>query len=408
MDSVLNNTLAGAPDFSSREATAFFIILKYFWLLIFPYNLSCDYSFSTINIQTFSNPIALIAIILCIGLLIFAFMNIKKKSIVSFGILFFLISFIPVSNIFILIGATMAERFMYVPSFGFCIIVTYFLIRFNKTEKIKCKFQNLYQMIIVNSSLFVILFIIIGLYSIRTFSRNSDWKDNATIYAHDSEVSENSASMHYCYGHELFLNLYQNEKDPKMKSDYLDKAIIEFSKAVSILPTFRDAYYFLGKSYNQKGDIQNGLKNFEKALNNYVNPDAEMLNDLGEAYLNTGNFDKALIFLDSSIKVSPDYYFPYDNKGIVYMKQGKFAESIPLFKKSLQLYPKTENALFNLGCVYFNLEQYPDALETFNKALELDSTSYQTNGLLGLTYANLSDSVNAKYYSEKSKRYKKK
>ncbi len=407
MDSVLNNTLAIAPDFISREATVFYILLKYIWLLIFPYLLSCDYSYSTIIIQTISNPIPLFGIILIIGLLGYSVINIRKKNIVAFGILFFLISLAPVSNMFILIGATMAERFLYVPSLGFCVIITFFLIKFTRTEFVKSKFQNLIQMIRINSSLFLIVFIIAGLYSIRTFSRNINWKDNATIYGHDSEVSENSATVHYCYGHELLQNLYQNEKDPQAKNNYLEKAIVELTKAVAILPTFRDAYYYLGIAYSQKGNSPDALANFEKALNNYVNPDGKMLNDLGQAYLNAGQLDKAIIYIDSSIKVSPDNFISYENKGVALLKQSKYEQSIPLFQKSLHLYPKSENSLLNLGCAYYNLKQYPNALENFTKALEIDSTNYQTNELLGFTYGNMGDTANSKYYSEKSKRYKK-
>ena len=55
VDSILNNTLNAATDTGSRYATAFYILLKYIGLLIFPHPLSYDYSFSQIKVQKAKN-----------------------------------------------------------------------------------------------------------------------------------------------------------------------------------------------------------------------------------------------------------------------------------------------------------------------------------------------------------------
>jgi hypothetical protein len=117
--SILNNTLNAAPDNSSKYATIFYVLLRYIVLLIFPHPLSCDYNFAQIKIQTLSDPAAMIGVIVYFGLGIYALIKFRKKSIVAFGILFYLITLAPVSNLFFLGGSTMAERFMYIPSLGF-------------------------------------------------------------------------------------------------------------------------------------------------------------------------------------------------------------------------------------------------------------------------------------------------
>jgi hypothetical protein len=184
-DSVLNNTLNAAPDNASKYATIFYVLLRYIVLLIFPHPLSYDYNFAQIKIQTFSDPAAMIGVILYFGLGIYALIKFRKKSIVAFGILFYLITLAPVSNLFFLGGATMAERFMYIPSLGFCIVLAHFLIRLTKTESVKSGFKNLSGFFALNKRLFFFVFVIGLLYSFKTISRSKDWKDNLTIFSHD-------------------------------------------------------------------------------------------------------------------------------------------------------------------------------------------------------------------------------
>ena len=203
INSVLNNTLNAAPDFISKYATIFYILLRYVVLLIFPHPLTCDYNFNQIKIQTLQDPASLIGIVFYLGLGIYSIINFRKKSIIAFGILFFLITLAPVSNIFFLGGSTMAERFMYIPSLGFCICLTYFLIKLTKTESIKSRFKNLSKFFSFNSALFFLYLGIIVLYSFKTFSRNKDWKDNITIFGHDVQISENSVTAHFIQGSSL-------------------------------------------------------------------------------------------------------------------------------------------------------------------------------------------------------------
>jgi hypothetical protein len=155
--SVLNNTLNAAPDFISRLATIFYILLRYVVLLIFPHPLTCDYNFAQIKIQTLSDPAAVPGIILYAGMGIYSLISFRKKSIVAFAILFYMITIAPVSNIFFLNGSTMAERFLFIPSLGFCILLAYLLIKLTKTEKIKSRFRNLAQFISFNSTLFLLV-----------------------------------------------------------------------------------------------------------------------------------------------------------------------------------------------------------------------------------------------------------
>ncbi len=88
-NSVLNNTLNAAPDFISRQATVFYILLKYIGLLIFPHPLTCDYNFAQIEIKNLNDPAALFGVVLYLGLGIYSLINFQKKSIIALEFCFF-------------------------------------------------------------------------------------------------------------------------------------------------------------------------------------------------------------------------------------------------------------------------------------------------------------------------------
>ena len=60
---------------------------------------------------------------------IWAVLNIRKKSIPAYAILFYLLTLSIVSNLFVSVGTFMNERFVYMPSVAFCLVVGWFFAR---------------------------------------------------------------------------------------------------------------------------------------------------------------------------------------------------------------------------------------------------------------------------------------
>jgi len=414
--SYLANSLLTAPDFISRETTAFFIQLKYFYLLIVPYALTCDYNFSMIKIHSITDPLALLGLTVCLGIGIYAFLNISKKSIVAFGILFYLIMLAPVSNIFILIGATMAERFLYTPSLGFCLVLTFYLIKLTNSESIKSGFNNLSQFLSLPSKLFIVVSLILVLYSIRTISRNFVWVDNYTAFNHDVEISDNSTTAHYALGGEL-LDIYSDpkEKDLNKKSSSLDRAIKEFTKSIAIAPKESGAYFMLGKCYLYKLDYANALEFMKKCIQLEKYSDTSDIKTLAATYYDfalqynqSGGFDKSIPLFDSAIKYYPNFSSAFNNKGVAYLELGKYKEAIEACEKAIELDPKNHAAYTNIGCAYTNSKQYEQALEYLKKSISLDSTDNYPVYIMGITYQQMGDAEKSKLYLEKSVNIQKK
>jgi tetratricopeptide (TPR) repeat protein len=402
--SVVNNSLYAATDFISRETTAFYILLRYILLLIIPHPLSYDYSFATIPIITLSNPLALAAILVYFALGIYAISTIFKKNIIAFAILFFLLTLAPVSNIFLMIGATMAERFMYMPSLGFCLIVSVLLVKITKADKFKPKSSTVKEFISTHSSLMIIVFIITGLYSVKTLARSQDWKSNIELFGHDVEVVPNSTRAHTNNGISLLKDQYLLEKDEATKIKLLDKAIIEFKRSLEITPEDNDAYDALAQAYLARKDYKNAIYYFELLESKLPFKSSYEFKMMAQCYEQTHQNDKLLVTYDSIIKYDPPNDKLLISKGMVLGQMGKDSLAIGMFEDALIINPKSITAFKDIGVTYANEKQFKKALEYFNKSLEINSKDAECDQFISGIYKMTGDTLKARQFLEKASR----
>ncbi|HRG88982.1 MAG TPA: DUF1736 domain-containing protein, partial [Chitinophagales bacterium] len=189
---ILNNPfVAPYNEFSIRYGTTFYTFLKYYWLMIFPHPLTHDYYFNQVPYVELTSGPALLAMLITFGSVIYALLYIQRKSIAAFSILFFFITFSVASNVLFTVGVLMNERFIYMSSLGFSILVAYLFIQ----AKNKLKLSPA-----AVTSVFVV---VLALYSYKTFARNYDWKDSFTLFRRDARYSPNSAKIQTSLGGDL-------------------------------------------------------------------------------------------------------------------------------------------------------------------------------------------------------------
>ena len=138
---ILNNPFAGA-SMAQKYATIIYTFGKYLLLLIFPHPLTHDYYFNQIPLKEFSNIGVILSILIYSIAGVVAVIQFRKKTLLSFCILYFAITFSVVSNLFFPVGTTMSERFMYMSSLSFSIYLAYLILLitekyFNKSNTVK-------------------------------------------------------------------------------------------------------------------------------------------------------------------------------------------------------------------------------------------------------------------------------
>ncbi|MGI8893652.1 MAG: tetratricopeptide repeat protein [Bacteroidia bacterium] len=430
---LINNSLAGAPGYASQLATAFMILGKYILLLIFPHPLVADYSYNQIPVTGWSNPMVLLSTIVILFLTFIALKGLKNKTVYSFSIIYFFVTISIVSNILFLIEATMGERFLYMPSLGFCFALGYLLISiFSSKEKENTALFNFF----IPKYSAIVLTILILFYSVKTYSRNLDWKDNFTLLEADIKNAGNSAREQYAFGSALFVERAMTENNEQLKQNYLDRSLHHLQRAVAIWNSYADAHYMLGKVYIEKrlpqnavqsfqlaaanknfsnaafyqdyalaygnlGDASNAIEYLEKALT-FEPGSAETYSNLGLYYTDLKQFDKAVNSLQTAINLKPDFAKAHYNLGLAYAMSGQFQSAVIPFQKAIELNTEYTDAYNNLGNTFSALGEYREALKAYEKVLQLQPNHSKALQNIGITYKILGDEEKSAFYMNKA------
>ncbi|MFM8916651.1 MAG: tetratricopeptide repeat protein [Bacteroidota bacterium] len=428
---LVNNSLVGATDWLTRFASAVAILGRYLWLMVIPHPLSFDYSFNQIALSKIGSPQFLVSFAILVGLFVYAIKSLRNRELISFGILFLFITLSLVSNVFLLIESTMAERFMYMPSVGFLIMLCAFLSRVTKVNPKKevVTFADHFR----SNRLFAsIVLVLVVAYSVKAVDRNADWKDNYTLLTQDVKTCPKSARIRYAYGSAILFEKALKEKDPVTKSNYLDQAVIHLSRGVEILPEYSEAWRHLGIAYKEQENYPAAVAALEKArsykdfdaadmfatsglcygkvgrypealadLNRalVMNPDdPESNNNKGLYLFESGMIDSSIIYFDRAIALKSDFHQAYYNKGNTFASKGNYIEALRLYAKALEINPSSVDALMNSGNCYAVMNQLPQALEFFKRVEKLEPNNPKMLMNMGITYKNMGQESLANSY----------
>ena len=117
-----------ALAFGEKMATIVYTLGKYVQLLIFPHPLTHDYYPRHVALMTWSDWQVILSTLLYIGMGVLGLIGLLKKRLWSYGILYYIITLSIVSNVVFPIGTNMSERFLFMPSVGFCLGVVLLLV----------------------------------------------------------------------------------------------------------------------------------------------------------------------------------------------------------------------------------------------------------------------------------------
>ncbi len=312
----------------------------YLKTLVFPHPLVSDMGYNQVQISGFGDWKVLLSALVYLALLGFAFYKIKEKNIISFGILFALITFSISSNIFITIGTGYGERLMYVPSLGFVIALIAALVSFFP------KSENEKNVFLPNHNILkYVSLALLAVFSIETIARNPAWKDSLSLYETDVNSSPNCAKINYHYA----LELTKKGRDEKNNA-MIDKAIAHFEKSISIYPTYADAFGEMGLAYFYKGDEDKALSYYTKAAE--LQPDAKVWSNMGMIFFNKGNMPEAQRVYEKAVALDPRFVDARRNLGSAYAMQGRYKDAINQFQEAIKYAPDQAILYFFLGSAY--------------------------------------------------------
>lgn len=148
----------------------------------------------------------------------------------------------------------------------------------------------------------------------------------------------------------------------------IDKAIIQYRKAIAVNHDYTEAYNRLGILLGRLGRHADA----EKALRRCVELEprrAALRNNLGYEYALQGRWSDAEAELSNAIRLDAQFARAYVNLGMVLCKTQRFEEALETFNAVL---PEPD-AFYNLGLMLRGQHRYQDAASAFRHVLTLDA-----------------------------------
>ncbi len=362
-------------DFSSGEklATIFFTLLKYIQLQFVPHPLTHDYYPRHIDIMTFANWQVILSVIAHLGLLVYGLLQAAKKKLIGFGILYYIGTLFIVSNLVFAVGTNMAERFLFMPSVGFCFVIAVLLhqvfAKLNVEKKFRFAQYRIPLMVVGTVTL---------LFGVMTMVRNPVWFNNMSLFVNDADISVNSAKLQNSVGGELVTKSVE-EKNETKRLAMINKAVGHLNRAIKIHPNYKNAYLLLGNAHNYLKQYEKSISYYEHALSldgNY----ADAQNNLAITYRSAGRYygeekndlNKSLSYLQKAEQANPNDLETIRLLGVVYGISGQTDRAISYFTKVTTLQPNSAAAWLNLGNAYGQSGDTQKAEALRQKAISLD------------------------------------
>jgi hypothetical protein len=232
----VDNPLVGSGFWVAR-LTALKVMAHYLALIVWPANLSSDYSYAQIPVITggLLDWVAWFAVC-AVGAAV-ALQHRGQRAIFFFGSFAF-VTFLPTANLLFPIGTIMAERLLYLPAYG--LIACLVLAVYGIGERTRFHAFALPGLLLA----------ILG-FSLRTWNRNPEWQTDLTLADSAVHASPRSFKAHLLLARTLYsVNAHTN----------LDRVIQEGERTVSLLDPLPDsrnvwlAYREVGGYYLVKGD----------------------------------------------------------------------------------------------------------------------------------------------------------
>lgn len=249
------------PD---RLAEVFTGYLAYAAKLFWPSGLGIFYPF-----QIYPPGLAAGSLLGLIAVTVWVIQASKRSPQVLVGWLWFLISLVPMIGFVQIGGQAFADRWSYLPHIGLLFALTWFYL-----DSLPSSIRRISTPLIVFLS--ICGCIVITLHNLPY------WKDTITVWEHTLEVSPDNFMAYNNLGSE-----YDRLGD-------LQKAALNYERAVQVRPYYPTAVSNLGGVRARMGREQEAVELFQRALS--VSPDfVPARYNLGLVYANTGNVTGALL-----------------------------------------------------------------------------------------------------------------
>lgn len=351
----------GQSIFHGMYNTVFYVIKS-----LVPIKLSAFHPFPT---QGESAIFLYLAIFPFQVILYFVYRAYKRSREVFFGLVFFLITIAPVSQIVPFGKALSSERYTYLPYIGLFFIIALFIQKLFLSKKGWVR-----NLTLAVSLIWVVL---IG---VQTRYQSTVWENSELLWTQvidqypNSQWAYMSRGLHYAEQDELTLAIDDLNKsieiEPFAQSLYergvliekgdVEGALHDYYHSVKIDPTYSRSYLNIGVILAQRGKIGEAINFFEAAIQNDEDYSMAYFNCATALKIN-GDKKKAINYYSRAIELEPENIQYITFRGVLFLDMGNNAKAIQDFSEAIALDPKGKDVFYLRSVAYRNLNQLEKA-----------------------------------------------
>ncbi|MBI9089878.1 MAG: tetratricopeptide repeat protein [Desulfobacterium sp.] len=276
------------------------------------------------------------------------YLTVKGRKFTLFCVGWFLIFWVPVSNI-IPISTKMADRYLYLAASGIWLLVIHLFISkavFKKDAVLRWMPHAIIGGLVI-------------CFSLLSCQRNFIWSDSISLWSDSLEKDYENTIAHYNLGYALDLK------------GQAKKAIFHYNEAIRIDPDHYKAHVniaILLFEAKKHGQAENHLENALKINPRY----SDAWKNFGIMRFRTGDFPGAVTALSQCLLLTPEDAAGHYNIGVVLFNLGDYRKAANHFLEAVRIDPAYAGAHNNLGAAYYALGENTKAIHHYRTALNLD------------------------------------
>ncbi|CAE7576574.1 unnamed protein product [Symbiodinium natans] len=325
----------------------------YAQLLVLPWNQSWDYSYESLPMVTSVADLRLqliIAAYLSVAALACHGMRLRGKCpSVLMGLGLIVVPFVPMSNLFFLVGTTIGERLLYPLTAGWSLVVGGLGSR--------CSWRCAW--IVAAAGLSV--------YTINSNIRMSHWESPAVLFLKDAQHWNGSVKVLHAKASEL------------QALGELEEALHYYQKSLDIFDDQAITDYCIARILINLGRFTEAHQRFEKILNGHGiglhdGNDFLWMTDLGYLLVQLGSDQNGAHYLQEGLNRMPYNCYGWNALGVAQARQGQLEQAHASLTQSLQCDPESAVTWSNLAVLYAYGNAGEQASEALQQALRLNAS----------------------------------
>jgi tetratricopeptide (TPR) repeat protein len=360
---------------------------QYVWKLFWPAKLCAFYAFHMSTSPSDPRVVGGAVALTALAFLFVFFWN--RVRLVSFALLFFFLNLAPVLNAPWMAANVFTERYLYLPSVGFCWVLGWAAMTLWRAA---ARHSAGWRVIMVVSAL-----AIAALCTLRIIRRNRDWHDDETFYKATLALEPDAYIIHVNLSaiyldRDDFKNAEQELREAdrvapeyplildnfgllNLKLKRYDDALGYLIRSILRNPNAPQPHLYLAQVYEQTGHADYAEKEYRTAIN--LSPLSQRAHvGLGEFFFDQGRLQEAERQFQESLRAAKTQS-GYWGLGLVCWREGRFAEAEHAFQEAEALMPSSGRAHFMLGLLYTDINRNREALRELQTGLKSDPTNPQ-------------------------------